>query len=144
MGTVASLPATKRIPGGAFLITDATPADCFFPEDFTEEHRQIAQTTDDFATNEVLPVSAAIEAKDFAVTRRLLREASALGLASVDIPEEYGGLEMDKVSSAIVAEQMNFYLEVVDEKLRHATDVRHGRPPARRDRVIPGTRPAGR
>jgi alkylation response protein AidB-like acyl-CoA dehydrogenase len=96
----------KRIAGGAFLITDATPADCFFPEDFTEEHRQIAQTTSDFATNEVVPASDAIEAKDFAVTRKLLRHASELGLTSVDIPEEYGGLEMDKVSSAIIAESI--------------------------------------
>ena len=54
----------------------------------------------------LFPRSDAIEAKDFAVTRRLLREASELGLASVDIPEEYGGLEMDKVSSAIVAENI--------------------------------------
>ena len=102
----APLTPIKRIPGGAFLISDATPADCFFPEDFTDEHRQIAQTTADFATNEVVPASAAIEAKNFAVTRRLLREASELGLTSVDIPEEYGGMGMDKVSSAIVAENI--------------------------------------
>ena len=102
----APLTPTTRIPGGAFLITDAAPADCFFPEDFTDEHRQIAQTTLDFATNEVVPASNAIEAKDFAVTRRLLREASDLGLTSVDIPEQYGGLEMDKISSAIVAENI--------------------------------------
>jgi alkylation response protein AidB-like acyl-CoA dehydrogenase len=102
----APLTPIKRIPGGSFLISDATPADCFFPEDFTEEHRQIAQTTADFATNEVAAASEAIEAKDFAVTRRLLREASELGLTSVDIPEEYGGLEMDKVTSAIIAENI--------------------------------------
>ena len=102
----APLTPIKRIPGGAFLITNATPADCFFPEDFTEEHRQIAQTTAGFATNEVVPVSDAIEAKDFVITRRLLREASELGLTSVDIPEEYGGMGMDKVSSAIVAENI--------------------------------------
>ena len=102
----APLTPTKRIPGGSFLISDTTPADCFFPEDFTEEHRQIAQTTLDFAMNEVVPVSDALEAKDFVVTRRLIREASELGLCSVDIPEEYGGLEMDKVTSAIVAENI--------------------------------------
>jgi alkylation response protein AidB-like acyl-CoA dehydrogenase len=102
----APLSPIKRIPGGSFLISDATPADCFFPEDFTEEHRQIAQTTADFATNEVAAVSDAIEAKDFAVTRRLMKEASDLGLTSVDIPEEYGGLEMDKVTSAIIAENI--------------------------------------
>jgi butyryl-CoA dehydrogenase len=97
---------TTRTPGGSFLLNDASPSDCFFPEDFTDEHRQIAQTTLDFATNEILPASDAIEAKDFAVTRRLLREASDLGLTSVDIPEAYGGLEMGKVTSAIVAENI--------------------------------------
>jgi alkylation response protein AidB-like acyl-CoA dehydrogenase len=99
--------STKRIAGGSFLITDPTPADCFFPEDFTEEHRQIAQTTADFATNEIVPNSDAIEHKDFAVTRRLIKEAAELGLTSADIPEEYGGLEMDKASSAIIAENIS-------------------------------------
>ncbi len=102
----APIPTAKKIAGGAFLISDAAPADCFFPEDFTEEHKQIAQTTAEFATNEIVPVGDAIEAKDFAVTRRLIKEASELGLTSVDIPEEYGGLEMDKVTSAIVADNI--------------------------------------
>ena len=98
---------TKRIPGGSFLITDAVPADCFFPEDFTDEHKQIAETTANFAINEIMPASAQIEAKDFSVTRRLLKEAADLGLTAVDIPEEYGGLEMDKASSSIVAENIS-------------------------------------
>ncbi len=98
--------APTPTPGGAFLITQPTPQDCFFPEDFTEEHRQIAQTTADFALNEVLPVSDRIEAKDFALTRRLIQQAADLGLTAVDIPEEFGGLEMDKVTSAIVADNI--------------------------------------
>ena len=108
MAATPSLTLTdkKIIPGGSFLISDATPADCFFPEDFTEEQRQIAQTTADFATNEIVPVSDQIEAKDFTVIRRLIKEASDLGLTSVDIPEEHGGLEMDKVTSAIIADNI--------------------------------------
>src|SRR5947209_8416592 len=97
---------SSQVPGGSFLISNPTPADCFFPEDFTEEHRQIAQMTTEFALNEVVPVSDQIEAKDFSVTRRLIKEASDLGLTSVDIPEEYGGLEMDKVTSAIIADNI--------------------------------------
>ena len=104
--TTAPFTSAKKAPGGSFLIADAAPADCFFPEDFTEEHLQIQQTAADFAMNEVVPASEAIEAKDFAVTRRLMKQAGELGLLSVDIPEEYGGMEMDKVSSAIVAENM--------------------------------------
>jgi alkylation response protein AidB-like acyl-CoA dehydrogenase len=107
MATMTANPAGTRTPGGAFLITNPTPESCFFPEDFTEEHRQIAQTTADFATNEVVPNSEAIEHKDFAVTRRLLKEAADLGLTAADIPEEYGGLEMDKATSAIIAENIS-------------------------------------
>ncbi|HEX2918217.1 MAG TPA: acyl-CoA dehydrogenase family protein [Edaphobacter sp.] len=107
MATLASSStSTKIIPGGSFLISNPTPLDCFFPEDFTEEQRQIAQTTSEFALNEVVPASDAIEAKDFSVTRRLIKQASELGLTSVDVPEEYGGLEMDKVTSAIIAENI--------------------------------------
>jgi alkylation response protein AidB-like acyl-CoA dehydrogenase len=103
----AAIPTSNRIPGGSFLIEDVNPSDCFFPEDFTDEHKQIAETTANFAINEILPVSDQIEAKDFSVTRRLLKEAAELGLTAVDIPEEYGGLEMDKATSAIVAENIS-------------------------------------
>lgn len=106
MATMTVPSTMKIVPGGSFLIGDLQPADCFFPEDFTEEQKQIAQTTTDFAINEVAAVSDQIEAKDFSVTRRLIKEASELGLTSVDIPEEYGGLEMDKVTSAIVADNI--------------------------------------
>lgn len=100
-------PASVRTPGGAFLITDPTPAQCFFPEDFTEEHRQIAQATADFAVQEIVPQSDAIEAKNFSITRRLIGAAAELGLTAADIPEEYGGLELDKVTSAIIAESIS-------------------------------------
>jgi alkylation response protein AidB-like acyl-CoA dehydrogenase len=98
---------TKPIPGGSFLITDPTSADCFFPEDFTDEQKQIAETTANFAVNEIMPRSELIEAKDFDVTRMLLREAAEMGLTAIDIPEAYGGLELDKVTSAIVAENIS-------------------------------------
>ncbi|MEO6817167.1 MAG: acyl-CoA dehydrogenase family protein [Edaphobacter sp.] len=96
----------KIIPGVSFLISNPSPQECFFPEDFTEEQRQIAQTTAEFAANEIVPVSDQIEAKDFAVIRRLMKEASDLGLTSVDIPEEFGGLEMDKSTAAIIADNI--------------------------------------
>ena len=105
MGTLVDRPV-KTAVGAGFLISDEQPEDCFFPEDFTEEQRQIAATTADFAEKEIVPASDAIEAKDFAVVRRLLTHAAELGLTSVDIPEEYGGLEMDKVTSAIIAENI--------------------------------------
>jgi butyryl-CoA dehydrogenase len=97
----------KRVAGGSFLIEERRPEDIFTPEDFSEEHRQIVKTTVDFTTNEVMPAAAEIEAKNFAVTRALLRKAGELGLMSVDVPEAYGGLDMDKVTSALIAESLS-------------------------------------
>jgi alkylation response protein AidB-like acyl-CoA dehydrogenase len=101
------LPKTRAIPGGSFLLDDLAPEAVFTPEDFTEEQRQIADTAHQFAANEVLPAADAIEAKNFTVTRELLRKAGELGLMAIDIPEQYGGLAMDKVTSAIVADYLS-------------------------------------
>src|SRR5215471_2814084 len=97
----------KRVKGGSFLTEERDPQDVFTPEDLSEEHRQIAKTAVNFTQNEVMPAAAEIEAKNFAVTRALLRKAGELGLMSVDIPEAYGGMEMDKVTSALVAESIS-------------------------------------
>jgi alkylation response protein AidB-like acyl-CoA dehydrogenase len=97
----------RMIPGGSFLIEERAPDDVMTPEDFSEEQRQIARTASDFARNEVVPAAEAIEAKHFDVTRALLKKAGDLGLMAVDIPEAYGGLAMDKVTSAIVADHLS-------------------------------------
>ena len=99
----AAIPKTK-IAGGSFLIEDRRPDEVFTPEDFTDEHRQIAQTTEEFALKEIVPNIEKIEHKDYSVSRDLIKKASELGLASVDIPEDYGGMDMDKVTSAIIAD----------------------------------------
>ena len=101
----ATVPKTK-ITGGSFLIEERTTAEVFTPEDFSEEHRQIAQTTEEFARNEIVPNIERIEHKEFQVTRDLLKKAAELGLATVDIPEEYGGADMDKISSCIIADRI--------------------------------------
>ena len=104
MATVA-VPKTK-LAGGSWLIEDHNPQQVFTPEDFTEEHQQIAQTTEEFSLNEIVPHTEKIEHKDYALQRELLRKASEIGIANVDVPEEYGGSDMDKVSSAIVADRI--------------------------------------
>ena len=105
--TMPPAASAARTAGGAFLITTPTPASCFTPEDFTDEQRQVADTTADFATNEILPRVTEIEAKDFTLIRKLFQQAADLGLSAIDIPEEYGGLEMDKMTSALVAEHLS-------------------------------------
>ncbi len=101
----ATVPKVK-IAGGSFLIEERQLDEVFTVEDFSDEHRQIAQTTDEFARNEIVPMIERIEHKEWQVSRDLIKKASELGLTSVDIPEEYGGSDMDKISSSIIADRI--------------------------------------
>jgi len=103
MATASSVPTTK-ISGGSFLLEERQPNEVFTPEDFSEQHQLIAQTAEEFAVNEILPQAEKIEHKDFSITRALLKKAGDLGLSGVEIPEAYGGLEMDKVTAAVIAD----------------------------------------
>jgi butyryl-CoA dehydrogenase len=107
MATTA-IPKTK-ILGGSFLLEERQTADVFTPEDFTEQHQLIGQTTEEFAVNEILPQAEKIEHKEFSITRDLLKKAGDLGLSGVEIPEAYGGLEMDKVTAAVIADHIAKY-----------------------------------
>ena len=84
--------------------------DVFIPEDFSDEHRQIAETTEQFVTNEIMPINAEIEAKNFDILIKKLKECAEIGLMMIDAPEEYNGLELDKVTSMLVMEKMAFAL----------------------------------
>jgi butyryl-CoA dehydrogenase len=108
MATLTAVPTTK-ISGGSFLIEERGPDDVFTPEDFTEQHLLIAQTTEEFANKEIVPNIERMEHKEFAVNRELVKKAGELGLSGVDVPEEYGGMEMDKVTSAIIADRLAKY-----------------------------------
>src|SRR6266852_6332503 len=106
--------ATTAIPkpkilGGSFLLEGRQTADVFTPEDFAEQHQMIGQTAEEFAVNEILPQAEKIEHKDYSVSRDLLKKAGDLGLSGVEIPEAYGGLEMDKVTAAIIADHIAKY-----------------------------------
>ena len=91
--------------GGSFLVEDRTPSEVFTPEDFSEEQRMIGETAADFMQNEVQAKIGEILALKYETTRALLRKAGELGLLGVEIPEEYGGLGLDKVSGCITSEQ---------------------------------------
>jgi butyryl-CoA dehydrogenase len=108
MSTTAAVPQSK-ISGGSFLIDRRCAEEIFSPEEFTEQHRLIAQTAEEFAQNEIVPNIEKMEGKDWAVSRELLKKAGELGLSSVEIPEAYGGMEMDKVTAAVIADRLAKY-----------------------------------
>ena len=94
------------VRGGAWLIEDATAESIFTREKLTEEHRLIGQTADEFMQNEVGPALERLEQKDWALARELVKKCAELGLLGTDVPEEYGGLGLDKISSLIVGESV--------------------------------------
>ena len=90
--------------GGAWLVEDVAPGAIFTVEKFSDEHRLIARTADDFMRHEVAPALERLEQKDWSLARTLVQRCGELGLLGTDVPEAYGGVEVDKVSSIIVGE----------------------------------------
>ena len=92
--------------GGSWLLEDSPQNETFTPERMTEEQRLIDQTAREFVTNEVVEHNAQLETQDWDLARRLLERCGDLGLLGTDVPETYGGISLDKVSSAIIASRL--------------------------------------
>ena len=103
MTTVAS---TSILRGGEWLLQDADADSVFTPERLTDEHRLIGRTAQEFVDNEVLPVLDKLEQKDWDLARKLVQRGGSLGLLGVDVPEAYGGVGLDKVTSLVVSEKL--------------------------------------
>src|SRR2546427_8108852 len=82
--------------GGSFLIEETVAPDIFTPEDLTEEQTMIRDMTEQFVEDEVLPQVEKIEHQQWDVTVALLRRCGELGLLGIEVPEKYGGGELDK------------------------------------------------
>jgi alkylation response protein AidB-like acyl-CoA dehydrogenase len=105
MASITVSPSKHK--GGSFLLETSTPEEMFSPEDFTEEHRAIARTTEAFWNKDVAPHLEAIQHQEPGVAVSVLRKAGELGLTAVSVPEKYSGMEMDLVSALIVAEGLS-------------------------------------
>jgi alkylation response protein AidB-like acyl-CoA dehydrogenase len=103
MATLTASPIAQT-KGGNFLLENLRPDQVFTPEDFTEEHKSIRKTTEEFHRQEIAPNAEKIRHAEHAVCVEILKKSGKLGLTGVVIPEEYGGMEMDLVSMMIVAE----------------------------------------
>ncbi len=95
---------TTAVHGGAWLTDGADAAGILTPERLSDEHRLIGQAAEEFIDNEVVPVLDRLEAKDWALARALLRRCGDLGLLGTDVPESFGGVELDKAASVLVGE----------------------------------------
>jgi alkylation response protein AidB-like acyl-CoA dehydrogenase len=98
---------TGKIIGGLeFIFKTIGEDEIFTPGDFTEEHKMIMQTTKEFVEKEIEPNLEEIEKLNYELTKRILRKAGEIGLLGAEMPEKYGGANLDKISSMIIAEQL--------------------------------------
>ncbi len=106
---MSPLVATRALaaPGGSFLLESRSPSEIFTPEDLNEEQRQIAASAVRFAREEIQPAIPAIESKELGAMAALMRKAAELGFMAAEVPEEYGGIGADKVTSSLVAEHLS-------------------------------------
>jgi alkylation response protein AidB-like acyl-CoA dehydrogenase len=103
---MASVASEQAVKGGAWLIEETIPATVMTPEKLNEEHRLIRQTASEFIKGEVLPAVERLEKKEWSLNRELLRKCGGLGLLGTNIPEEYGGVDLDKIATLIVSEEI--------------------------------------
>ncbi len=94
------------ISGGSFLLQETSPSALLTPDDLSEEHRMIRQTAERFMLERVMTNVEAIEHNNHDLMRTLLREAADLGLAGAEIPEDYGGMGLDLLSSMMITEEI--------------------------------------
>jgi len=98
----------KKITGGSFLTTPINEANIFSRDDFTDEHKEIASMVQGFCKEHIAPVKEELEKKDKDLTFSLLQKIAELGLLGISVPEEYGGMELDNITAAIVAETSSY------------------------------------
>ncbi len=98
--------ADTILKGGEYLITDVACEDIFTPEDFSDEQKQMGETTEQFIINDIMPKIEEIDKQNFDIVVEGMRKCGELGLLMMDAPEEYGGLELDKASSMLVGEKI--------------------------------------
>jgi alkylation response protein AidB-like acyl-CoA dehydrogenase len=94
----------KALQGGEWLIRQTDAQNVFIPEEWTEEQLMVAQTCRDFITQEVSPILDRIDAMEEGLMVSLMDKAGELGMLSITIPEEYGGMGASFNTSCLVAE----------------------------------------
>lgn len=94
------------LKGGEFLIRETPASDVFIPEEFTEEQRMMAQSCREFTETQVNPQMEQLEKHDRELLSKLLKEAGALGLLGIAVPEEYEGFGQNFVTSMLTTEEM--------------------------------------
>ena len=101
------LKTKSSVKGGEFIIKDSKPEDIFTPEDFSQEHIMMKESVQEFIDREIWPYKERFEKKDYEFTKQCMQKAGELGFLGVSVPENYGGMGMDFVSTMLVCDYIS-------------------------------------
>lgn len=93
---------TKALNGGEWLIKEIHHMDVFIPEDFSEEQKMIEDMAHQFIDMEIYPVINRLENMEQGLMPAMLEKAGEVGLLGASVPEQYGGLGKDLITSTII------------------------------------------
>jgi len=99
-----STTTTTSTRGAEWLFAATTHDTMLTPEGLSDDHRLIAQTAAEFLEKELLPALPQMETKDWALARAMVKRCGDLGLLGTDVPEEFGGIDLDKAAATVVGE----------------------------------------
>jgi alkylation response protein AidB-like acyl-CoA dehydrogenase len=97
----------QAAPGGSFMTGPVEAGSVFTPEQLSDEHRAIREAMTAFVDKEVAPRHEQVEGKDYSTHRALLEKLGADGFLGIDVPEQYGGAGLDRISSLVVNEAIS-------------------------------------
>ncbi len=97
----------KAIKGGEFLIKETTNDKIFTPEEFNEEQNMMKEAVVDFIDREVWPHKERFEEGDYVFTEQCMDKIAEMGLLGVAVPEKYGGIGMDLISTLLVTDYIS-------------------------------------
>ena len=108
-GLLLQLRCPPPAPAVRLLSLGFGTEDVFTPERFTDEQRMFAKTAEDFMNQEVLLIVDRLERQEEGLMRAVLEKSGELGFLMIDVPEEYGGLDLDKTTPMLVSERLATY-----------------------------------
>ena len=94
--------------GGSFLVSPLEKSKTFSKEMFSEDQKMFADAAYDYATNRLRPLKDKLSILNKDLTLEIFKELGEMGFLGVDMPEQYGGSNLDKTTAAIVVDYLSF------------------------------------
>lgn len=94
------------IKGGEFLVRETKAEEVFIPEEWSEEQRMMKQMCEDFINAEIIPHLDRIDSMEEGLMASIVNKAGELGLLSISVPQEFGGMGMNFITSLLTTEAL--------------------------------------